>query len=105
MVERDIVLIRGTLCPSNGWHAVMTDWWTGGRLRIDVVEYASGEPHMYETAMSLEQGIVVHSDVLLQGLKAHVESGVLAGLRTESHDLRGDAWVVNGVDVSVHEFF
>ena len=81
------------------------DGGTGGRLRVDIIKDASGEPRVYETAMGLEQGIVVHSDVLFQGLEACVEYGAPTGLRAESHDLCCDTGIVYGMDVSVHKLF
>ena len=60
---------------------------------------------MYEAVTGLEQGIVVHSDVLLQGLEVCVERGAPTGLRSKSHNFRGDPRVVYGVDVSVHKLF
>jgi len=60
---------------------------------------------VYETATGLEQGVVVHSDVLFQGLEVCAERGVPSGLRMESHDFCCDTRVIDGVDVSVHELF
>src|SRR5712675_1170803 len=105
VVEGDIVFIRRALSSSDCWHATATDGGTGGRLRIDIVKDASGEPHMYETMTGLEQGVVVHSDVLFQGLEACAERGTPSGLRTESHDFCCDTGIVYGVDVSVHKLF
>jgi len=58
----------------------MTDRGTSGWLRIDIIKNASGEPRVYETAMGLEQGVVVHPDVLFQGLEACAERGAPSGL-------------------------
>jgi len=91
------------LSSSDSWHVATADGGTGGRLQVDIIKDASGEPRVYETAMGLEQGIVVHSDVLFQGLEACVEYGAPTGLRAESHDLCCDTGIVNCVDVSVHQ--
>ena len=53
---------------------------TSGRLRVNIIKDASGEPRVYETAMGLEQGVVVHPDVLFQGLEACAERGAPSGL-------------------------
>jgi len=103
VVEGDVVFIGRALSSSNSWHAATADRGTGGRLRVDIIEDASGEPRVYETATGLEQGIVVHSDVLFQGLETCVERGTSGGLRAESHDLCCDTGIVYGVDVSIHE--
>ena len=58
---------------------------------------------MYETSLGLKEGIVVHPDVLFQGLEAHAEHSTPTGLRTELHDLCCDTGIVYGMDVSVHE--
>src|SRR5882672_3367427 len=68
VVEGDVVFVGRTLGPSDGWHATATGRGAPGRLRVDVVKNASGEPRMDEAATSLEQGVVVHSNVLFQGL-------------------------------------
>ena len=60
---------------------------------------------MYETMTGLEQCVVVHPNVLFQGLETRAECCASGGLRTESHDLCGDTGIVNSVDVSVHELF
>src|SRR5712672_3942508 len=104
-MEGDVVFVRRALRSSDCRHATATDGGTGGRLRVDIVKDASGEPRVYETATCLEQGVVVHPDVLFQGLEARAERGAPSGLRAESHDLCCDTGVVYGVDVSVHELF
>jgi len=60
---------------------------------------------VYETTTCLEQSVVVHPNILLQGFETRAERGASGGLRAESHDLCCDTRVVNGVDVSVHELF
>ena len=54
--------------------------------------------------MGLEQGVVVHPDVLFQGLKAGAERGTLGGLGMESHDLCCDSGVVDHMDMLIYEF-
>src|SRR5712675_2015293 len=105
VMEGDVVFVGRALGPSDGWHAAATGRGTRGRLRIDVVEYASGEPRVDETSAGLEQGVVVHSYVLFQGLKTCAVRGVSCGLRAEPYDLCGDSRVVDGVDMFVHKFF
>src|SRR5712671_7356479 len=78
---------------------------TGGRLRVNIIEDASGGPHMYEMTPSFEQGIVVHPDVLFQGLEMRVECGASGGLGTEPYDLCRDSGVVDCVDMLIHELF
>src|SRR5712671_6078923 len=75
VVKGDIIFVRRALCSSDGWHAAATGRGGRGRLRIDVVKNASGEPRVDETSTGLEQGVVVHSDVLFQGLETCVERG------------------------------
>ena len=103
-MEGDVVFVGRALSSSNSGHAATVDGGTGGRLRVDVIKDASGEPRVYETMTGLEQGVVVHSDVLFQGLETRAECGASGGLRTESHDLCCDTRIVYGVDVSIHEF-
>src|SRR5712671_2366426 len=105
VVEGDVVFVRRALSSPDGWHAAATGRGACGRLRIDVVKYASREPRVDETSTGLEQGVVVHSDVLFQGLETRVERGAPCGLRAEPHDLRSDPRVVDGVDMLIHEFF
>jgi len=105
VVEGDIVFVRRALSSSDGWHAAATGRGACRRLRIDIVKYASGEPCVDETSAGLEQGVVIHSDVLFQGLETCVECGASCGLRAEPYDLRSDSWVVNGMDMFIHEFF
>jgi len=105
VVEGDVVFVRRALCPSDCGHATATDGGTSGRLRVDVIKNASGEPRVYETTTGLEQGIVVHSNVLFQGLETRVERGAPCDLGAESHDFRGDPRVVDGVDMLIHKFF
>src|SRR5712672_2524035 len=102
VVEGDIVFVGRTLGPSDGWHATATGRGTRGRLQVNVVKNASGEPRMDETATGLEQGVVVHSNVLLQGLETRAERGASCGLGAEPHNFRSDPWVVDGVDVLIH---
>jgi len=104
-MEGDVVFIWRALSSSDCWHTVAADRGTSRRLQVDVVEYASGEPHVYKTATGLEQGVIVHPDVLFQGLEACTECGVPTGLWMESHDLCCDTGIVYGVDVSVHKLF
>jgi len=80
VVEGDIVFVRRALSSSDGWHAAATSRGTCGRLRVDIVEDASGEPRVDETATGLKQGIVVHSNVLFQGLEVCAERGTPSGL-------------------------
>jgi len=80
VVEGDIVFVRRALSSSHSGHAAMTDWGTSRRLRIDVIEYASGKPRVDETSPGLEQGVVIHSNVLFQGLEACTEHGAPGGL-------------------------
>src|SRR5712671_2449543 len=105
VVKGDVIFIGRALGSTDGRHAAATGRGTSGRLRVNVVKNASGEPRMYETAMGLEQCVVVHSDVLFQGLETCVVCGTSGSLRTESHDFRCDPGVVDGVDVLVHKFF
>jgi len=58
-----------------------------------------------ETSTGLEQGVVVHSYVLFQGLEARAICGAPCGLRTEPYDFCRDSRVVDSVDMFVHEFF
>src|SRR5712671_4169886 len=102
-MEGDIVFVGRTLRSSDCWHATTTDRGTSGRLRVDIIKDASGEPRVYEMTTGLEQGVVIHPDVLFQGLKACAERGTPSGLRTESHDFCCDTGIIYGVDVSVHE--
>ena len=104
VMEGDVVFIGRALSSLNGWHATAMGRGACGGLRVNVVENASGEPCVDETATGLEQGVVVHSDVLFQGLETRVERGASCGLRSEPHDFRSDPWVVDGVDMLVHEF-
>jgi len=103
VVEGDVIFVWRALSTSNCGHTTLTDGGTSGRLQVNVIKNAGGEPCMYETAMGLEQGVIVHSDVLFQGLEACAEHGTPTGLRAESHDLCCDTGIVYGVDVSVHE--
>jgi len=104
VMEGDIVFIWRTLSSSYGRHVATANRGTSGRLRVDVIENASGEPRVDETSLGLEEGIVVHPDVLFQGLKVCVECGTPTGLRTESHNLCCDTGIIYGVDVLVHKF-
>ena len=104
VMEGDVLFVGGALGSSDGWHAATAGRGTCGRLRVDVIEDASGEPRVDEATTSLEQGVVVHPNVLFQGFETHVERGASSGLRAEPHDFRCDPWVVNGVDVLIHEF-
>src|SRR5712671_6536211 len=105
VVEGDIVFVRRALCSSDGWHAAATGRGSCGRLRVDIVKNASGEPRVDEMSTGLEQGVVVHPDVLFQGLEARIEHGASCGLGAEPYDFRSDPRVIDGVDVLVHEFF
>src|SRR5712675_1222041 len=105
VMEGDVVFVGRALSSSDGWHAAATGRGACGRLRIDVVEYASGEPRVDETSAGLEQGVVVHSYVLFQGLEARTIRGTPCGLCAEPDDLCGDSRVVDGVDMFVHKFF
>ena len=102
VVEGDVVFIRRSLGSSDGWHAAPTGRGTRGRLRVDIIEDASGEPCMDKATTCLEQGIVVHSDVLFQGLEPCTERGASGGLGAESYDFRCDSGVVNSVDMLIH---
>jgi len=64
VVEGDPIFVRGTLGSSDDRHSSLSGRGTGGRLRVDVVEDASGEPRMNEAATGLEQCVVVHPYVL-----------------------------------------
>jgi len=64
VVEGNVVLVRRALSSLDGWHAATAGRGTCGRLRVDVVKNASGEPRMDETTTGLEQGVVVHPNVL-----------------------------------------
>jgi len=57
-----------------------------------------------ETTTCLKQGVVVHPDVLFQGLEPCAERGVPSGLGAEPYDFRCDPRVVDSVDVFIHEF-
>ena len=105
MVEGDVVFVGRALSSSDCWHAMAMDGGTSGRLRVDVIENASGEPRVDEMSLGLEQGIVIHPDVLFQGLEVCAERGMPTGLQMESHDLCCDTGIIDGVDVSVHELF
>jgi len=74
------------------------------RLCVNIVKNACREPCVYEATMGLEQGVVVHPDVLFQGLKAGAERGTLGGLGMESHDLCCDSGVVDHMDMLIYEF-
>src|SRR5712671_2774603 len=104
-MEGDVVFVGRALRSSDCWHATTTDWGTSGGLQVNVVKNASGEPCVYKTMASLEQGVVVHSNVLFQGLEACVERGTPSGLRPESYDLCCDTGIIYGVDVLVYELF
>src|SRR5712671_1471426 len=80
VMEGDVVFVGRALSSSDSWHTTATGRGTGGRLRVNVVKNASGEPRMYETATGLEQGVVVHPDVLFQGLEACAEHGAPGGV-------------------------
>src|SRR5712671_4805730 len=105
VVERDVILVRGTLSSSDGGHATTVGRGTCGRLQVYVMKDASGEPRVDETTTCLEQGIVVHSDVLFQGLESCAERGAPSGLGAEPYNFCCDPRVVDGVDVFIHEFF
>src|SRR5712671_2290590 len=105
VMEGDVVFVGRALSPSDGWHAAATGRGTCGRLRIDIIKYTSGEPRVDDTSAGLEQGVVVHSYVLIQGLKTCAVRGVSCGLRAEPYDLCGDSRVVDGVDMFIHKFF
>src|SRR5712671_47670 len=105
VMEGDVVFVGRALSSSDGWHAAATGRGACGRLRINVVEYASGKSRVDETSTGLEQGVVVHSYVLFQGFETRVIRGTSCGLRTEPHDLCGDSRVVDGVDMFIHELF
>src|SRR5882672_5244392 len=83
VVEGDVVFVRRALSPSDGWHAAATDRRACGRLRVYVVKNASGEPRVNETSTGLEQGVVVHSDVLFQGLETRVVSPPLGSVEVK----------------------
>src|SRR5712672_2057597 len=104
VVERDVVLVRRTLSSSDGGHVTTAGRGTRGRLRVYVVKDASGEPRVDEATTCLEQGVVVHSDVLFQGLESCAECGAPSGLGTEPYNFRCNPRVVDGVDVFIHEF-
>jgi len=104
VVERDVILVRRTLSSSDGGHATTAGRGTRGRLRVYVIKNASGEPRVDEATTCLEQGVVIHSDVLFQGLELRAERGAPSGLRAEPYDFRCDPRVIDGVDVFVHEF-
>ena len=102
VMEGDIVFVGRALGSSDGWHATAAGRGTRGRLRIYVIEDASGEPRVDETTTCLEQGVVVHSDVLFQGLESCAERGASSSLGAEPYDFRCDPGVVDGVDVLIH---
>jgi len=101
-MEGDIIFVGRALGSSDGWHAAAAGRGTRGRLRIYVIEDASGEPRVDETTTCLEQGVVVHSDVLFQGLESCAERGASSCLGAEPYDFRCDSGVVDGVDVLIH---
>src|SRR5712672_3481740 len=103
VMEGNVVFVGRALSSSDGWHAATTGRGTCGRLRINVVEYASGEPRVDETSTGLEQGVVVHSYVLFQGLETRAIRGTSCGLGAEPYDFRGDPRVIDGVNVLVHK--
>src|SRR5712672_770629 len=70
VMEGDVVFVGRALSPSDGWHAATASRGACGRLRVDIVEDASGEPCVDETSAGLEEGVVVHPYVFFQGLKA-----------------------------------
>src|SRR5712675_1242892 len=104
VVERDIVFVRRSLGSSDGRHATAACRGACGRLRVYVIKDASGEPRVNEATTCLEQGVVVHPDVLFQGLKSCAERGAPSGLGAEPYDFRRDPRVVDSVDMLVHEF-
>src|SRR5882757_9413929 len=91
VMEGDVVFVGRALGSSDGWHAAATGRGTCGRLRVDVIKDASGEPRVDEATTRLEQGVVVHSDVLLQGLESGAERGPSGGLGAESYNFRCDS--------------
>ena len=102
VVEGDVVFVGRTLGPSDGRHATATSRGARGRFRINVVKNASGKSRMDEAATGLEQSVVVHSNVLFQGLETRAERGASCGLGAEPHNFRSDPWVIDSVDVLVH---
>src|SRR5712671_1952126 len=102
VVEGNVVFIGRALGSSDGWHAAATGRGTCGRLRVDIIENASGEPRVDEATTRLEQGIIVHSDVLFQGLESRAKRGPSSGLGAEPYDFCCDSGVIDGVDVLVH---
>src|SRR5712671_6142402 len=64
VMQGDVVFVGRALSSSDCGHAAATGRGSCGRLRIYVVKNASGEPRMNEAATGLEQGVVVHPDVL-----------------------------------------
>jgi len=80
VVKGDVIFVGRTLGSTDSWHAASTGRGTSGRLRVDVVKNASGEPRMYETSTGLEQRVVVHSNVLFQGLETCVVGGTSGSL-------------------------
>src|SRR5712675_3266730 len=105
VVERDVVLVRRALSSSDGGHATTAGRGTCGRLRVYIIKDASGEPRVDEVTTCLKQGVVVHSDVLFQGLESCTERGAPSGLGAEPYDFRCDPRVVDSMDVFIHEFF
>ena len=80
VVKGDVIFVGRALGSTDGWHAAATGRGASGRLQVDIVKNVSGEPHVYETATGLEQCIVVHLDVLFQGLEMCVVRGTSGSL-------------------------
>jgi len=90
--------------PSDSWHAAAAGRGTCGGLRIDISEYAGGEPCVDETSAGLEQGIVIHPYVLFQGLETRVITWRVLWFARGTLRPRSDSRVVNGVDMFIHKF-
>src|SRR5712671_2505673 len=78
VVKGDVLFVGRALGSTDGWHAA-TGRGTSGGFRVDVVKNASGESRVYETATGLEQCVVVHLNVLFQGLEMCVVRGTSSG--------------------------
>jgi len=103
VVEGDVVFVGRALSSSHHGHVSAMNWGTRGRLQINVVENARGEPRVDQVVTGLEQCVVVHPNVLFQGLEACCVRCAPGSLGSEAYNFRGDAWVTNGVDMLVHQ--
>jgi len=54
VMERDVIFVGRALGSSDGWHAAAAGRGTCGRLRVDIIEDASGEPCVDEATTCLE---------------------------------------------------